>query len=490
MRRVAICFFAIILIFTNISALAASSAPSTNATEYAYALYDLGLFKGMGLGENSEPIFDLDRALTRQEATILLVRLLGAENNALHGDWSCPFSDVESWALPYVAYAYTNGITSGISDNMFGSTQIITNQQYITMLLRALGYNERVGDFNYDKALNFSDSIGLTDGVYVLGSGFTRGDVAWLSCKALLQPLKGNNVTLLNSLSENGIISFSQYNAAMDNLKWLYTGGSAGHTEIRDDEYYSMILSMGGEKVYAKNFYTVPGSGVYAGYTELKNFSQTPSESFRILYKGNYPSFIVKIVDLRRISPNDIITWSYNGHVYHNTRAECYELFDGTADIQNWYGITDVFSQDWFQAKFGKTYDEWSDGWGFSAEAYRIVELYLMYLEGESRTPIGPELEVTDESEFTWTSGLIFNKSLVQIPILEDAGIPINEPSTMIEGYAEIYSFPNVPFYVPDMTDEFYKSENAVGTFSGIRMKKENGVLYFWYDDVKANGIY
>jgi len=50
--------------------------------------------------------------------------------------------------------------------------------------------------------------------------------------------------------------------------------------------------------------------------------------------------------------------------------------------------------------------------------------------------------------------------------------------------------FPDVPFYVPDMTDEFYNSENAVGTFSGIRMKKENGVLYFWYDDVKANGIY
>ncbi len=113
-----------------------------------------------------------------------------------------------------------------------------------------------------------------------------------------------------------------------------------------------------------------------------------------------------------------------------------------------------------------------------------------MYLEGENRTPISPQLGISDESEHTWISGLLFEKSLVYIPILEDAGIPVVEPSATISGYAYIYSFPDVPFYVPDMTDEFYESENAVGTFSGIRMKKENGVLYFWYDDIKAEGIY
>jgi hypothetical protein len=254
-----------------------------------------------------------------------------------------------------------------------------------------------------------------------------------------------------------------------------------------------VVLSEEGEKIYAKDFYTIPGSGSYAGYTELKNFSQTFTKKFRILYNGTYSSFTVKTVDLRGLSPDDIITWSYNGHVYHNTRAECYGLFDGTIDIQNWYGLassSDVLSQDWFQATFGKTYDEWSDGWGFNAEAYRIVELYLMYLEGASRTSIGPQLEIPDESEFTWIKGLLFEKSFVYIPLLEDAGIPVHEPSATIDGYAEIYSFPNVPFYVPDMTDTFYKSENVVGTFSGIRMKKEKGVLYFWYDDVKAKGIY
>lgn len=69
MGRVVSCFLGIVLMFTNSSALAASPAPSTDATEYAYVLYDLGLFKGTGSGENNEPIFDLDRALTRQEAS-------------------------------------------------------------------------------------------------------------------------------------------------------------------------------------------------------------------------------------------------------------------------------------------------------------------------------------------------------------------------------------------------------------------------------------
>jgi hypothetical protein len=40
------------------------------------------------------------------------------------------------------------------------------------------------------------------------------------------------------------------------------------------------------------------------------------------------------------------------------------------------------------------------------------------------------------------------------------------------------------------MTDEFFNAQNAVGTFSGIRMMKKDGVLKFWYDDVKARGIY
>ncbi|AET70564.1 hypothetical protein Desor_5176 [Desulfosporosinus orientis DSM 765] len=39
------------------------------------------------------------------------------------------------------------------------------------------------------------------------------------------------------------------------------------------------------------------------------------------------------------------------------------------------------------------------------------------------------------------------------------------------------------------MTDEFMAAENAIGIFNGIHMKKEKGVLWFSYKDLKDEGI-
>lgn len=44
-------------------------------------------------------------------------------------------------------------------------------------------------------------------------------------------------------------------------------------------------------------------------------------------------------------------------------------------------------------------------------------------------------------------------------------------------------------YLVPDMTEEFMKSTNAEATFSGIRMKMKDGVLYFNTDDLTSNNI-
>ena len=53
--------------------------------------------------------FSLGRALTRNEAVTMLVRLLGQEDEALSGNYAMPFTDVADWAKPYVAYAYSTG---------------------------------------------------------------------------------------------------------------------------------------------------------------------------------------------------------------------------------------------------------------------------------------------------------------------------------------------------------------------------------------------
>ncbi len=44
-------------------------------------------------------------------------------------------------------------------------------------------------------------------------------------------------------------------------------------------------------------------------------------------------------------------------------------------------------------------------------------------------------------------------------------------------------------YFLYDMTDEFLNAETAEATFSGIRMKKEDGQVWVWYQDLKANNL-
>ena len=163
-----------------------ASAASDEANEAAEALYDLGLFKGTGTNPDGTPIFDLDKTPTRNQAVIMLVRLLGKEEDALAGEWELPFTDVSkgSTAYPYIGYAYANGLTSGTTTTTYSGTAPIKANQYITFVLRALGY-ESGKDFQVGTAYLLSDQLGITDGEYVNATtSFTRGDVAKISLAA------------------------------------------------------------------------------------------------------------------------------------------------------------------------------------------------------------------------------------------------------------------------------------------------------------------
>lgn len=202
----------------TVSLISPALAASDEATAAANALYELWLFNGTGTDASGKPIFDLDRAPTRHEAVTMLVRLLGKESEAKAGSWSIPFMDVAEWAIPYVGYAYTNGLTTGTSDTTFGGNDIVTASQYLTLVLRSLGY-ESGTDFQWDKAWELSDSIGLTDGRYNAGtSSFTRGDVATISHWALQTPCKQTAITLLQSLINSGIIPQKIENVQKNNI--------------------------------------------------------------------------------------------------------------------------------------------------------------------------------------------------------------------------------------------------------------------------------
>ncbi len=173
-------------------------AASDEAVKAADELYALGLFQGKDVDADGKPVYALDDVPTRHEAVTMLVRLLGKENEAQAGNWKTPFTDVADWAKPYVGYAYANGLTGGDGDTTFGGNKTVTAAQYLTFVLRALGYSSDT-DFKWDRAWELTDKLGITDGEYPADT-FLRGDIAKISRDSLSQKLKGQNATLWESI--------------------------------------------------------------------------------------------------------------------------------------------------------------------------------------------------------------------------------------------------------------------------------------------------
>lgn len=199
-------FLSFILALTlAVSLVPSAFAASDEALQAANTLHALGLFNGTGTDANGNPIYDLDRAPTREEAITMLIRLMGKESDAKGYNWEMPFTDVSGWAKPYVGAAYSWGLTSGTSETTFGGKQKVSAMQYLTFVLRALDYEDGT-DFQWDKAWKLSDEIGLTSGQYTSDRSMTRGDVAIISLKALSISNK-YNWTLLEQLLNEEIIS-------------------------------------------------------------------------------------------------------------------------------------------------------------------------------------------------------------------------------------------------------------------------------------------
>ena len=205
----------VFLVLTLMLCLVPSAlAAKDEAAEAAQELYELGLFRGTGTNADGTPIFDLEKTPTRNQAFIMLVRLLGKEEEALAGDWKLPFTDVPeaSVAYPDIGYAYANGLTNGYTAATYCGANPIRANQYITFVLRALGY-ESGKDFEVATAWTLSDALGIT--AYQFGAAnaasFIRGDVAQISANALEIRCKASEETLADRLIKEGVFTEEQY---------------------------------------------------------------------------------------------------------------------------------------------------------------------------------------------------------------------------------------------------------------------------------------
>ena len=158
-----------------------------SARQAADRLNGYGLFRGVGTNADGSVNYDLGRRATRAEGMVMLLRLLGKEEEVLSGSFNHPFSD-GGWADKYIGYAYEKGLTKGKGDGTFGSEDYITAQQYMTFLLRALEYDDSNNQL-YNSALTKAEELHLMTGddspYEICVKDFLRADMAVASLRCL-----------------------------------------------------------------------------------------------------------------------------------------------------------------------------------------------------------------------------------------------------------------------------------------------------------------
>ena len=176
----------------------------------ASSLKMLGLFRGSdtAYGEG----FDLEKAPTRMEALIMLIRLLGEEKEALSCTASFPFTDIPDWAEPYAAYGYSKGYTNGVGPTEFGTWMSASAEIYTEFLLRALRYSS-TAQTDISTAPDRAQAAGvLTAGEVsaLRAQTFLRADVVYLSYYALETNVSGGTA-LSDTLVARGVFTADAY---------------------------------------------------------------------------------------------------------------------------------------------------------------------------------------------------------------------------------------------------------------------------------------
>lgn len=210
MKKLGTRIMALALAAALVLSMGAFAAGDAGTQENADRLHALGLFQGTGSG------YALDKTPTRLQGLIMLIRLLGEEDEALRCEDPCPFRDVaEGNPSRYTAYAYRMGYTAGTSATTFSPGGTMNFKGYVTFLLRALGYDDRAGDFTYAACLDKAAETGMMDAASAsaisgTAPAFYRADLVDLSLAALTVQMKGQSATLAETLVKKGVFTRTQ----------------------------------------------------------------------------------------------------------------------------------------------------------------------------------------------------------------------------------------------------------------------------------------
>ena len=233
------------LMVVGTSAASYADVSTEDNVEAISVLEEVGIMVG---DENGD--FNPDQLVTRNEMAVVMSNLMDYRVATYAG--TSPFTDVPSWAEPYVAACWTNGITAGTSATTYGGDASVTTAQAALMLMKALGYFQYSNDFGSDWQLatvSQGSKIGLFKDVEAaVSEAMTRNDVAQMVLNTLesgmVEASSGSSITvgdivINNNVEYNYVTSTDRFAYAIDDEE---AGSSTSSTK-------GAIVELG-EKLY------------------------------------------------------------------------------------------------------------------------------------------------------------------------------------------------------------------------------------------------
>ena len=172
------------------------SADATTYQQVGQELSGLGVLKGV---DAKGTLAEMQK-LTREQALVVLTRLMGQEDKALATDAQPGFADVPAthWSAKYVAYAKLQGWTNGTSETQFGLGTDVTTKQVVTLMMRALGYT---ADWSKEDVMMKAKELGLLEGVSATADdAIIRGELFIIMKNTLYTKPMGEKIELIYKL--------------------------------------------------------------------------------------------------------------------------------------------------------------------------------------------------------------------------------------------------------------------------------------------------
>jgi len=174
------------LVFSLFQAVAFAA---TTPSEAGQKLKSLGIILGDTNGNLME-----DAEWKRQDVAVLLSRLLGQEDEAKNTAKSHTYADVRGdYYDGYLSWARENGYMIGHSDTEFGFDDPITVKEFLTVILRALGYDP---DFSSGEVEKLAVELGLVEEGTDFNANAKRGDTYVIIVTALDTEVAGTGKKL------------------------------------------------------------------------------------------------------------------------------------------------------------------------------------------------------------------------------------------------------------------------------------------------------